>query len=93
MNKIIVLALALCLFATTVYAGYVRGYTRKDGTYVQGYNRSEPNDTVRDNYNYKDNTNPYTGETGTNYYRDNKTSEYYDPYYDSSDSYDSDWDW
>jgi hypothetical protein len=49
-KKIIVLALAFCLFATTVYAGYVRGYTRKDGTRVSGYYRSEPNSTKSDNY-------------------------------------------
>lgn len=55
----------------------VNGYYRKDGTYVQPYTRSSPNNTVRDNYGYKGNTNPYTGETGTNKYKDNPTSEYY----------------
>jgi hypothetical protein len=58
---------------------YVDGYTRKDGTYVQPYHRSSPNNTVRDNYSYEGNTNPYTGEEGHNYYRNNPTSEYYQP--------------
>lgn len=66
----------LCL-STVASAEYVNAYTRKDGTYVQGHNRSERNDTVRDNYSYAGNTNPYTGETGSNHYRNNSTSEYY----------------
>lgn len=56
---------------------WVNGYTKSDGTYVQGHYRSNPNSTVRDNYNYKGNTNPYTGEQGSNYYRSNPSSEYY----------------
>ena len=77
MKKFILLTLALCLFATTAFAGWVNGYTRKNGTYVSGYNRSDSNGTVRDNYSYKGNKNPYTGKTGSNYYRDNPTSEYF----------------
>mgnify|MGYP003682492297 CR=1 FL=1 len=37
----------------------VRGYYRKDGTYVRPYMRSAPNGTDRDNFSYKGNTNPY----------------------------------
>ena len=74
----------------------VRGYYRKDGTYVAPHYRSAPNNTVRDNWSYKGNINPYTGKEGTNYYRDNPTSEYYKepsykpykaPSYDWSPSY------
>jgi len=61
----------------TIQAEWVNGYTKNNGTYVNGYNRSDSNDTVRDNYSYKGNTNPYTGSEGTNYYRNNSTSEYY----------------
>lgn len=43
----------------------VRGYTRKDGTYVAPHMRSSPNSTTSDNYSTKGNTNPYTGEPGT----------------------------
>jgi len=72
------LALAVLFFASTSFADqYVQGYTRKDGTYVQGYTRSSPNSSVRDNYSYKGNTNPSTGETGTSYYRNSPSSEYY----------------
>lgn len=44
---------------------YVNGYTRKDGTYVQGYYRTNPNSTNRDNYSTKPNVNPWTGKPGT----------------------------
>jgi len=44
---------------------YVRGYTRKDGTYVAPHYRTSPNRTQRDNYSTYGNYNPYTGKTGT----------------------------
>jgi hypothetical protein len=72
------LVLAVLFFASTSFADqYVQGYTRKDGTYVQGYTRSSPNSSVRDNYSYKGNSNPYTRETGSSYYRNSPSSEYY----------------
>jgi hypothetical protein len=44
---------------------HVRGYYRKNGTYVQPYTRTSPNNSVYDNYSTKGNTNPYTGKEGT----------------------------
>jgi hypothetical protein len=44
---------------------YVNGYFRRDGGYVQGYHRTEPNNTTLDNYSHKGNINPYTFEQGT----------------------------
>lgn len=44
---------------------HVRGYTRKDGTYVAPHYRSAPNGTSSDNWSTKGNVNPYTGEAGT----------------------------
>ena len=44
---------------------YVRGYTRKNGTYVKPHYRSRPNSSIRDNWSTKGNTNPYTGRQGT----------------------------
>ncbi len=78
MKKIFAFIAISFLLVSAAYAGYVNGYTRKDGTYVQGHNRSDPNDTVRDNYSYKGNVNPYTGEEGGNYNRNDASSEYYD---------------
>lgn len=59
------------------FAGWVDGYPRSDGTYVQGYYCSDPNSTVTDNYSYKGNTNPHTGQEGNNYYRHSPSSQYY----------------
>lgn len=42
----------------------VKGYYRKDGTYVQPYFRTAPNATNRDNFSTKGNINPYTGKAG-----------------------------
>ena len=61
-----------------IYAEWVSGYYRKNGTYVSGYYSLDSNNTVRDNYSYKGNINPYTGSTGSNYYRSSPSSEYYD---------------
>ncbi|MGD0291890.1 MAG: hypothetical protein ABSC63_19935 [Candidatus Binataceae bacterium] len=41
---------------------YVHGYTRSDGTYVQGYMRSPPDSNPYNNYSVPGNTNPYTGK-------------------------------
>jgi hypothetical protein len=79
-------ALVACLifFTTAAFADqYVHGYTRSNGTYVQPYYRSSPNGTVRDNFSYKGNVNPYTGAVGTNRYIHDKTS----PYYQGPDSH------
>lgn len=44
---------------------YVNSYTRRDGTYVEGHMRSSPNSNSYDNYSTRGNTNPYTGERGS----------------------------
>ena len=43
----------------------VSGYYKSNGKYVQPHYRSAPNNTKRDNFNFKGNTNPYTGRKGT----------------------------
>ncbi len=43
----------------------VKGYTKKDGTYVAPHHQTDPNKTKRDNYSSKGNVNPYTGKEGT----------------------------
>lgn len=42
----------------------VRGYTKNNGTYVNGYTRTSRNSTNHDNYSTTGNRNPYTGTTG-----------------------------
>jgi len=59
-----------CLAALVAFGGAfaqvsVKGYTRKDGTYVAPYQRTAPNSTRDDNYSTRGNINPYTGEPGT----------------------------
>ena len=44
---------------------YVRGYIRKNGTYVKPHYRSRPNSSKSDNWSTRGNTNPYTGRRGT----------------------------
>ena len=44
---------------------YVNGYTKSNGTYVQGHYRSSPDSTRSNNWSTKGNTNPYTGKAGT----------------------------
>ena len=79
MRKILAFFVFLMMaLQVSAFAGYVRGYTRSNGTYVSGYNRSSGNGTVTDNYSFVGNTNPYTGSTGTNYYRHDSSSPYYD---------------
>ena len=62
--KIIVAVVAL-LGMTCAFAGPVKGYVKKDGTYVEPHQRTSPNDTKLDNYSTKGNTNPYNGKEGT----------------------------
>ena len=44
---------------------YKRGYTRIDGTYVQGHYKTNSNSTNHDNFSTSGNVNTYTGTTGT----------------------------
>jgi hypothetical protein len=46
-------------------AVHVRGYVRKDGTYVPPHYRSAPDGNFYNNWSTKGNVNPYTGEPGT----------------------------
>lgn len=43
----------------------VKGYTKKNGTYVAPHYKSTPNKSKFDNYSAKGNINPYTGKKGS----------------------------
>jgi hypothetical protein len=66
-NKIIKLLLlilfSLFLFSTNFAEAYVRvrGYFRRDGTYVQPHYRSNPDRNPFNNWSFPGNINPYTG--------------------------------
>lgn len=55
---------ALAFAVSAVGQVRVRGYVRKDGTYVAPHYRSSPNSTKSDNYSTRGNYNPYTGKPG-----------------------------
>ncbi|SFE75211.1 hypothetical protein [Alteribacillus iranensis] len=70
---------------------WVNGYTRDDGTYVEGHFRSDPDGYFWNNYSSYGNVNPYTGERGTklpfdNNYGSFESSTRSDWSYDSSRS-------
>ena len=64
----IVSFIALLAIASPSFASgshYVRGYIRKDGTYVAPHAATLPNATKLDNWTTKGNFNPTTGQQGT----------------------------
>jgi hypothetical protein len=64
-SAIISAALLAILSFSVIADQSVRGYTRRDGTYVAPHYRSSPNQYRFDNYGAQGNTNPYTGERGS----------------------------
>jgi len=71
MKKMVCIAavLGFLMFSSSVFADSVRGHwkdTNRDGvkdTWVDPYQRSSPNNTRTDNYNYPGNYNPNSGRT------------------------------
>ena len=71
--------LILILFTSTSFADvYVKGYYKKNGTYVAPHYRSNRDNTVKNNFSYDGNINPYTGKEGNNKYKNDPSSEYYE---------------
>lgn len=68
MKKLVLIGL-ICLFIGSVANAQgvqrVNGYYRSNGTYVQPYNRTTPNNTQWDNWSTKGNVNPNTLQPGT----------------------------
>ena len=66
MKKILSIFVVLVLSLSSVFTAYadtyVKGYYRKNGTYVQPHYRSDRNWTKADNWSTKGNVNPRTGE-------------------------------
>ena len=89
MKRFITLILAILISVIGVFGQTnskhvkVKGYYRKDGTYVQPHYRTAPNSTNRDNFSTKGNVNPYTGKAGY-ITPDSKSYNYYNS---SSSSY------
>jgi len=86
MKKIFLAAMTCAFIAPAIAMAdtYVRGYTKSNGTYVQGHYRSSPNSHRYDNYSSQGNSNPYTGKQG------HQRNEYSNPpTYNKSGSYGS----
>ena len=65
MRTAILGAFCLLLLPSAAMADdWVNAYTRRDGTYVGGYWRTERNGNPYDNYSTRGNVNPYTGVPG-----------------------------
>ena len=64
--KLIITAIIAAIGLSTVSADvYVKPYFKKNGTYVQGHYRSNPDGNFYNNWSTKSNVNPYTGSLGT----------------------------
>jgi hypothetical protein len=69
----------------------VRGYYRKNGTYVQPHVRTAPNSTVTDNYSYRGNYNPNTEYNTTSSNHSPSTTYNYYNNSSSTPNYDKEW--
>lgn len=65
MLKALVIAATIFVSSVAFSDTYVRGYTRKNGTYVQPHYRSSPDRSKLNNWSTQGNVNPYTGRAGT----------------------------
>ena len=66
MKKAVLFLLLFAFILSTIpaSAGSVRGYYRKDGTYVRPHYRTNPDGNIWNNYSTKGNINPWTGKKG-----------------------------
>lgn len=83
MRKLFISILALAVVATPAVAQVrVKGYVKKDGTYVAPHYRSSPDSSRSNNWSSQGNVNPYTGKVGTQ-------NPYGSPNYGSTNTYQS----
>lgn len=76
MKKLII---TLCLFVAGSAAladTYVNGYYRSNGTYVKPHYRTYSDGYTYNNYSYRGNYNPHTGNYGTKSYSNSYGSSY-----------------
>lgn len=69
MRKLPAIAIAMLLVTASapvsIAQQWVSGYTRQNGTVVEPYWRSSPDNTTLNNYSTQGNVNPFTGQPGT----------------------------
>jgi hypothetical protein len=89
MKKLFAILFLVASFPLSVYAVYVNGYYRSNGTYVKGHERTAPDGNPYNNYSYPGNYNPNTGSiTGgsadaylNNYYKNSSGGSSYSSSY------------
>jgi hypothetical protein len=59
--KRLILTLIVASIVAPAFAGQVRGYVKRNGTFVAPHQKSQPNFTRRDNFNSAGNFNPNKG--------------------------------
>lgn len=64
MKKIIGMIVLSACCTVALADNYVKGYAKKDGTYVQPHYQTAPDNSRTNNYSAQGNTNPYTGQKG-----------------------------
>lgn len=64
MKKTLLIITGLIASFTSTADQWVNGYTRQNGTHVEGYHRSSPDGSTYNNYSSPGNSNPYTGSVG-----------------------------
>ena len=67
LSRLLVILSLLVALAAPAFADdtYVKGYTKRDGTYVAPHWRSAPDSSYNNNGSAYSNVNPYTGQQGT----------------------------
>lgn len=66
MKRLLLIAVVATVSLHVVAANHaVKGYVKKDGTYVEPTVATNPNSSKLDNYSTKGNTNPVSGKDGT----------------------------
>ena len=63
--RVILMFVFVVMSSATVADQSVKGYFKKDGTYVPPHYRTDPDSRRDNNWSSRDNTNPYTGKRGT----------------------------
>ena len=65
MRRLILLFAAASIGAPAMSQVHVRGYVKRDGTYVAPSYRSSPDSSIYNNYSTAPNVNPYSGRSGS----------------------------
>jgi uncharacterized protein YgiM (DUF1202 family) len=86
-RSILTILLILGFYLSSIGQVPVKGYTRKDGTYVAPHTRSSPNHTKTDNYSYPGNSAPASTPAKGNEIAPSSSDVWVDGYYRQDGTY------